>query len=74
MVKTGLKKKISVPAGSFYAIETNPEMENLRGVFKKSPDGVLRVWYSADKKRIPVKISSKVVVGSFTAKLREVTG
>jgi hypothetical protein len=41
----------------------------LRGVFKKSPDGILRVWYSLDELRLPVKISSKVVVGSFKAEL-----
>jgi hypothetical protein len=45
-------------------------MKTLSGVFKKSPKGILRVWYSNDKRRIPIKISSKVVVGSFTAKLK----
>jgi len=44
-------------------------MENLGGVFNKSPDGLLKVWYSNDDRRIPVKVSSKVVVGSFTATL-----
>jgi hypothetical protein len=69
IVRTAKKKKISVPAGKYYAIETIPEMQNLRGVFKKSPDGILRVWYSLDELRLPVKISSKVVVGSFKAEL-----
>ena len=44
-------------------------MKDLSGVFKKSPKGILRVWYSADERRIPLRISSKVIVGSFTAKL-----
>ena len=74
IVRAGKKEKISVPAGKFYAIETRPEMQNLRGVFKKSPDGILRVWYSADNRRIPVKISSKVIVGSFNANLRKTSG
>ncbi|MDG0964191.1 MAG: DUF3108 domain-containing protein [Opitutales bacterium] len=74
IVRAGKKKKISVPAGKFYAIETMPEMQNLRGVFKKSPDGILRVWYSTDRRRIPVKISSKVIVGSFNANLRKTSG
>lgn len=69
IVRTTKKKKISVPSGKYYAIETIPEMQNLRGVFKKSPDGILRVWYSLDDERLPVKISSKVVVGSFKAEL-----
>jgi hypothetical protein len=71
IVRTGKKKLISVPAGKFNSIETIPEMQNLRGVFKKSPKGILRVWYSTDSRRIPVEISSKVLVGSFKAKLRK---
>ena len=63
-----------MPAGTFQAIGTIPEMKNLSGVFKKSPKGILRVWYSNDFRRIPVKISSKVVVGSFTARLVEAKG
>ena len=46
-----------------------PDMKDLSGVFKKSPKGILRVWYSDDYRKIPLKISSKVVVGSFTAEL-----
>jgi hypothetical protein len=74
VVRTGPSKKVSVPDGIFDAIETIPEMQNLRGVFKKSPNSVLRVWYSKDKHQIPVKISSKVVVGSFNAKLKMASG
>jgi hypothetical protein len=73
-VRTGEKKKIAVPAGTFYAIETIPELKNIRGVFKKSPKGMLRVWYSTCSRRLPVKISSKVVVGSFVAELRKTSG
>ena len=73
VVKTTTREKIKVPAGTYYAFGTIPEMKNLRGVFKKSPDGVLKVWYSDDGAKIPIKISSKVVVGSFTASLKSRT-
>jgi hypothetical protein len=73
-VRAGAVEKVRVPAGTFQAIGTIPEMKNLSGVFKKSPKGILRVWYSKDFRRIPVKISSKVVVGSFTARLTEAKG
>ena len=66
------KEKLRVPAGKFEAFETSPALKSLRGVFKKSPKGILRVWYSADARRIPVKMSSKVVVGSFTARLEKI--
>ncbi len=66
------KEIVRVPAGKFEAFEASPALKNLRGVFKKSPKGILRVWYSADARRIPVKMSSKVVVGSFTARLEKI--
>ena len=66
------KEKIRVKAGEFEVFEATPALKNLRGVFKKSPRGVLRIWYSADARRIPVKMSSKVTVGSFTARLETI--
>lgn len=70
VVRAGERKPIKLPIGRIYAIETTPAMENLGGVFNKSPKGMLKVWYSDDKRRIPVRVSSKVVVGSFTATLK----
>ncbi len=71
-VKVGESETVRTLAGKYQTLPVLPAMENLSGVFKKSPDGLLRVWYSNDHRRIPVKISSKVVVGSFTAKLQRV--
>ena len=68
-VMVGKKEKVNVPYGSITGNDVTPDMKDLSGVFKKSPKGILRVWYSADVRRIPLRISSKVVVGSFTAKL-----
>lgn len=73
-VRTGKIEKIRVPLGTYKAIGTVPEMKDLSGVFKKSPDGILRIWYSADSLKIPVKISSKVIVGSFNARLVSAEG
>ena len=39
------------------------------GVFQKSKDAEILVWFSADKRRIPVKVRSKVKVGHFTMEL-----
>ena len=74
VVETGKVQNIRVPFGNFKVVGTSPELKNLSGVFKKSPDGMLRVWYSTDYRRIPIRISSKVVVGSFTASLVKATG
>ena len=70
-IKVGKKHKLKVPAGKFDVHEVSPALENLRGVFRKSPDGFLRICYSADKRRMPIRMESKVVVGSFVAKLTE---
>ncbi|MFP6899897.1 MAG: DUF3108 domain-containing protein [Opitutales bacterium] len=70
-VEVGKEVSLKTPAGKYRAIEVSPAMENLRGVFKKSPGGFLRIWYSADARRIPVRMQSKVIVGSFVAKLTE---
>ena len=69
IVRAGRREKINLPMGKVVAIGTTPEMENLGGVFNKSPKGMLQVWYSDDERRVPVRVSSKVVVGSFTATL-----
>jgi len=69
IVRAGEREKIKLPMGNVVAIGTTPAMENLGGVFNKSPKGMLQVWYSDDERRVPVRVSSKVIVGSFTATL-----
>jgi len=46
-----------------------PELKNLSGVFRKSKNATIKIWLTADKRKIPVRIKSKVVVGSFVAEL-----
>jgi hypothetical protein len=44
------------------------------GVFEKSPDARLQLWVTADHRRLPVKLKSKVIVGSFTGELVDMSG
>jgi len=46
-----------------------PDLRRIEGVFKKNPDARMQIWVSADERRIPVLVKSKVAVGSFTAEL-----
>jgi hypothetical protein len=55
-----------------YLIE--PEVKHIGGVFEKSKDAKIQLWVTADKRRIPVKIKSKVVIGSFVGELISATG
>ncbi len=64
---------LKVPAGKFETVLVEPNTKDLGGVFKKSDDASIQIWYSEDARRIPVRLKSSVVVGSFTASLEEIT-
>ncbi len=51
-----------------------PELKNLGGVFKKSKNAKIKLWVTADHRRLPVKLTSKVIVGSFVGELIRHTG
>jgi hypothetical protein len=46
-----------------------PDMERLENVVAKEKEPKLKIWFSADEKRIPVKIQSQVAIGSFVFEL-----
>ncbi|HPA13888.1 MAG TPA: DUF3108 domain-containing protein [Desulfobacterales bacterium] len=46
-----------------------PELKDIRGVFEKSKNAEMKLWITADNRRIPVKIKSKVIVGDFVGEL-----
>lgn len=51
-----------------------PDLGFLGGIFKKSKDPQLLLWVTADEKRIPVQIMSKVKVGHFFGELVSMEG
>jgi len=63
------RETVEVPAGVFDCFVVKPELKHLGGVFKKSPDAELIIWVTADQRKLPVMISSKVAVGRFYAVL-----
>jgi hypothetical protein len=46
-----------------------PELGDIGGVFEKINDAKLQIWVTADNRHIPVRIKSKVAVGSFVAEM-----
>lgn len=60
---------VETPMGTIKAFKVNLDIKHLSGVFKKSRNAELVVWFSADARRIPVKVRSKVKVGHFTMEL-----
>jgi hypothetical protein len=55
-----------------YLIE--PELKHIRGVFEKSKNATIQIWVTADRRHIPVKIKSKVIVGTFVGELVSAEG
>lgn len=63
------REKIRVLGTPYDTFLVEPELEHVGGVFEKSKNARLQIWVTADDRRIPVRIKSKVKVGSFVAEL-----
>ncbi len=63
------REKIDACGKVYDSFLVEPALEHLGGVFEKSRDAKLRIWVTADEKKIPVRIESEVMVGSFVAEL-----
>jgi hypothetical protein len=68
------RETVRVPAGKFDTFLIEPDLRHVGGVFEKSPDARLQLWVTADHRRLPVKLKSKVIVGSFTGELVDMSG
>lgn len=68
------RETVQVPCGKFDAFLVIPDLKDVGGVFKKSDNAELRVWVTADRRKIPVKVASRVVVGDFVAELVSMEG
>lgn len=60
------KEKIKVPAGEFETFVVVPKLRE-EGIFKAKGD--LKVWLTDDERKFPVKMRSKIEIGSITAVL-----
>jgi hypothetical protein len=65
------RQQVSVDAGVFNTIIIEPLIQE-GGLFKSN--GRVLIWLTDDERKIPVKVSTKVVVGSIDAELREYHG
>lgn len=63
------RETIQVPAGTFDTLLVEPDVAHLGGVFEKSPGARIEIWLTADRRQIPVRLRSEVIVGSFVAEL-----
>jgi hypothetical protein len=65
------RQTIEVAAGTFNCLILEP-LAKEGGLFKS--EGRVILWLSDDERKIPVKVSTKVVIGSIDSELREYSG
>ena len=68
------RETLKLAIGTYDTFLIEPEIKHVGGVFEKSKNAKIQIWVTADKRRMPVKIKSKVVVGSFVGELVSATG
>ena len=71
VVKRETIKVAGEPYDTFLIV---PDLKHVGGVFKESKNAKIHIWVTADHRRIPVRLKSKVVVGSFVGELVEAEG
>lgn len=74
VAKVVRREKVVVDEVTYDTFLVEPDMQDVSGVFEKSRRSKLKLWITADERRLLVKVKSRVVVGSFTATLVEASG
>jgi hypothetical protein len=64
-------QRISVDAGTFNCVVVEPEVVQ-GGLFKN--EGSIRIWMTDDANHMPVRMSSKILIGSIDASLTKYEG
>ena len=66
------REKIKIDGVQYDTFLLEPEIEHIGGVFEKDPNAKIRLWLTSDHRHIPVKIASRVAVGSFIGELQSI--
>jgi len=65
------RQELEVAAGTFRTVVVEPLVKE-GGLFKS--EGRLVVWLTDDERKMPVRVNSKVIIGSIDSELREYSG
>lgn len=63
------REKIRIEGTTYDTWVLIPELKHVGGVFRKTKNAKIKLWVTADDRRLPVKITSKVIVGRFVGEL-----
>ena len=69
VARVNRREKVEIDGVVYDTFQVEPDLKDVRGVFEKSDKSRIILWFTADEKRLLVKIKSKVIVGSFTGTL-----
>jgi len=69
MARVIKKETITILSGTYDTYLLEPDLKHVGGVFEKDKSAKIKLWVTADERRIPVKIASKVAIGSFVGEL-----
>ncbi len=65
------RQELEVAAGTFKTIVVEPLVKE-GGLFKS--EGRIVIWLSDDERKIPVRVNTKVVIGSIDVELKQYSG
>jgi len=68
------RETIKVKGTAYDTFLVEPELKEVGGVFEKSKNARIQIWVTADHRHIPVRLKSKVIVGSFVGDLVSAAG
>ncbi len=68
------RESITVAGVTYDCFLVEPNLEHIGGIFKKSRNAKLQIWVTADERHLPVKVKSKIRIGSIVAELVSVEG
>jgi hypothetical protein len=67
------REKIAVGSKVYDTYVVIPDMERLEKALERKDKSKLKIWFTADEKKVPVKIESQAVIGSFVFELVSAT-
>lgn len=70
-IKVVARERIKVNGKKYDTLRLEPSLKEVGGVFEKSKNATMVIWVTDDHRHIPVKMKSKVAVGSFVAELEK---
>lgn len=66
------KERVKTWIGTLDCLKIEPRMQNIEGIFFKKEKAKLWIWLTNDDRKIPVKVESEILIGSFQGILREI--